>query len=71
MKPKRLRDVRRAAKLTQAQLAQAIGRPQSFISKLESGAVPRPTFADVVAIAGVLDVEPTTLEFGPSDRATA
>lgn len=30
-------DARRAAGLTQAQLAVAIGRPQSFIAKLEGG----------------------------------
>lgn len=34
---KRLREARKAAGLTQAQVAQALGRPQSFVSKCESG----------------------------------
>lgn len=33
----RLRQARRDAGLTQAQVAEAVGRPQSFVSKSESG----------------------------------
>ncbi len=33
----RLRAAREAAGLTQAEAAQALGRPQSFVSKCESG----------------------------------
>ena len=32
-----MRDVRISAKLSQAQLAERLGRPQSFVSKYESG----------------------------------
>ena len=32
-----MRDVRMQAKLSQAQLAERLGRPQSFVSKYESG----------------------------------
>lgn len=34
---KRLKQARRDAKLTQAQVAQQLSRPQSFVSKSESG----------------------------------
>lgn len=33
----RLREARRAAGLTQAEVAQAMGRPQSFVAKIEAG----------------------------------
>jgi transcriptional regulator with XRE-family HTH domain len=33
----RLRQAREAAGLTQAEVAQALGRPQSFVSKIEAG----------------------------------
>jgi len=34
---KRLREARRGANLTQIQVARKLGRPQSFVSKCESG----------------------------------
>lgn len=33
----RLREARNAAKLTQAQVAQRLGKPQSYVSKVETG----------------------------------
>ena len=33
----RLREAREAAKLTQAQVAEMLGKPQSYVSKVESG----------------------------------
>jgi transcriptional regulator with XRE-family HTH domain len=33
----RLREARKAAAMTQAQVARALGRPQSFVSRSESG----------------------------------
>ena len=34
---KRLRECRQAKRMTQAQVAKALGKPQSFVSKIESG----------------------------------
>jgi transcriptional regulator with XRE-family HTH domain len=33
----RLREAREAAKLTQTQVAEKLGKPQSYVSKVESG----------------------------------
>jgi len=33
----RLREAREAAKLTQTQVAERLGKPQSYVSKVESG----------------------------------
>jgi transcriptional regulator with XRE-family HTH domain len=55
-----IRDARREAGLTQAQVAAKIGQPQSFISKSER----RERRIDVVEfldIASALDVSPTEL----------
>jgi len=70
MKRISLRDARLRAKLTQAELGERIGKPQSYISKLENGA-PEPAFSDVVALARELDVDPMRLRFGQSDEAIA
>lgn len=59
-----LRDARLRAKLTQAELAERIGKPQSYISKLENGQATEPTFSDVVAIARAVGVDPERLKFG-------
>jgi transcriptional regulator with XRE-family HTH domain len=59
-----LRDLRRRAGLTQAELAGRIGKPQSFISKLELGTLSEPSFTDVIALAKALDVDPLSIRFG-------
>jgi transcriptional regulator with XRE-family HTH domain len=60
-----LRRARRRAGLTQAQLAARIHKPQSFVSKLETGEKADATMTEVVAMARVLDVDPLALRFGP------
>lgn len=64
-----LRDARRKARLTQAQLSSLIGRPQNFISRLESGENTDPTISEVVALAKALDLEPLALRFGKRAEA--
>ena len=49
-------DARRARGITQAQLANVLGRPQSFISKYERGER-RLDFVEVVEIAAALRVD--------------
>ncbi len=57
----RLREARRAAGLTQARAAKAMGgRPQSFMSKLESGER-QARFAEVVRLARIYGVPITYL----------
>ncbi|HSS47870.1 MAG TPA: helix-turn-helix transcriptional regulator [Thermoanaerobaculia bacterium] len=50
---RRLREARLKAGLKQIELAQALGEPQSFVSKYESGER-RLTFLEVRTICGVL-----------------
>ncbi|MFY9822579.1 MAG: helix-turn-helix transcriptional regulator [Thermoanaerobaculia bacterium] len=50
---RRLREARLAAGLKQIELAQALGEPQSFVSKYESGER-RLAFLEVRTICGVL-----------------
>lgn len=59
-----LKAARKRRKLTQEVLAAKIGRRQGFISKLEQGLIAEPSFADVVALADVLGVDPMALRFG-------
>jgi transcriptional regulator with XRE-family HTH domain len=59
-----LRDARRRANLTQAQLAARIRKPQSFVSKLETGVLTDPTMSDVLALGRALGVDPLALRFG-------
>lgn len=66
-----LRDARRRKKLTQAQLAERIGKPQSFISKLESGTINDPAISDVVALGRELEIDPLRLRFGQPQQAIA
>lgn len=58
-----LRKARKAARLTQAQLAAKIGKPQNFISRLESGHAPLPRLDDAAAIAKALGVDQAALSF--------
>lgn len=63
-------DARRRKKLTQSQLAERIGKPQSFISKLEIGEKTDPTMSEVVALGRELGVDPLRLRFGRRPNPT-
>jgi transcriptional regulator with XRE-family HTH domain len=52
----RLVEARIAAKKTQVQAAAHLGRPQSYISKLETGDLQRAPFIAVVQLAGIYGV---------------
>lgn len=65
-----LRAARRRARLTQAELAACIGKPQSYISRLET-INDDPTLNEAKAIGKALDVDPLALRFGPRVRVTA
>jgi transcriptional regulator with XRE-family HTH domain len=52
-----LRETRRAAKLTQVQFAERLGRTQSFVSKVERGE----TRLDVIQLRAICQVLDTTL----------
>jgi transcriptional regulator with XRE-family HTH domain len=54
----RLRRLRRAAGLTQRQLAKEVGVDFSYISKLENGRLPPPAAETVMRICDVLGVRP-------------
>ena len=60
-----LRTARRNKRLTQAVLAKRIGKPQSFISKLERGNKTDVTRDEAKALGRELDVDPMALIFGP------
>lgn len=66
-----LKDARQRAKLKQAELALRIGKPQSFISKLENGHLTDPAFSDVIALAKELGVDPLRLRFGQRETSAA
>lgn len=53
-------EARRKSALTQAELAKAIGRPQSFVSKYEAGER-RVDVVEFVRISSVLKVDPAKL----------
>lgn len=56
-----LREHRRAAKLSQRELASQIGVDFSYISKVENGRLPPPAADTIVEICRVLDIEPEEL----------
>ncbi len=64
MKRIALRVARRRACLTQAELARVLRKPQSFISKLETGVLQDVTRRDAIALGRVLRVDPLALRFG-------
>lgn len=53
-------EARRKSGLTQAELAEAVGRPQSFVSKYEAGER-RVDVVEFVRITSVLKVDPAKL----------
>jgi transcriptional regulator with XRE-family HTH domain len=64
-----LRDARTRAKLTQAELAARLGKPQSYISKLEIGEIDDPPVSHVIALGRELKVDPLSLRFGQREAA--
>lgn len=56
-----LRELRVAAGLTQAQIAERIGVSNTYVSALESGRKPAPPHALVESLAACLDIEGETL----------
>ena len=66
-----LRDARKRCGLTQAELAERIGKPQSFISKLEIGILTDPAMSDAAALGRELGIDPLRLRFGQRDEAIA
>jgi len=56
-----LRDLRRAAKLSQRELAARTGLDFSYISKVENGRMPPPAADTIVAICHVLGIAPEEL----------
>lgn len=57
----RLRELRRAAGLTQVQLSQRCGMPQSTISRIESGTTSGVDFDTLDRVASALGVHPSEL----------
>ena len=57
----RLRELRKAKGLTQVQLAELCGMPQSTISRIESGSTTGIDFDTLDRVAGALDVHPSEL----------
>jgi transcriptional regulator with XRE-family HTH domain len=55
-----LRDARERAGLTQAELAQRLGRPQSFVAKVEGGER-RLDLIEFIALAKALDARPADI----------
>jgi len=64
MKRIALRQRRKQLRLTQAQLAAKIGKPQSFIAKLETGVKKEPLASELIALGKALDIDPLALKFG-------
>lgn len=57
-----LRAARKAAKLTQAQLAALSGVPQQLISRIERRDVRDPSHRAVMALARALELDPADIE---------
>lgn len=65
-----LRTARKAKKLTQVQLAERLGRVQSYVSKLERGERTDITVDEVSELGKVLGVEPWSLTFPAPSEAS-
>ncbi len=65
-----LADVRKARKLTQADVAERLGRPQSFVAKYEGGER-RLDIVEFVEVAEALETDPCALLVEPSSRRRA
>jgi transcriptional regulator with XRE-family HTH domain len=65
-----LKTARKRAELTQAALAAKIGKPQSFIAKLETGVKKEPLASELVALGKALGVDPLALTFGTQDATS-
>ena len=57
----KLREFRRAAGISQRELAKQIGVDFSYISKIENGRLPPPSADTIVNISQVLEIEPEEL----------
>ena len=57
----RLRELRKAKKLSQRELADRVGVDFSYISKVENDRLPPPAGDTIVKICGILEVESNTL----------
>lgn len=53
-------DIRKEQNITQTDLALSLGKPQSFISKIENGER-RLDLIEMIAIADAMDVEPSDI----------
>ena len=56
----RIRDARKAAKLTQSDLGNKLGKNLRTVQKYESGEI-EPDFSTIIQISGILDVSPVFL----------
>lgn len=64
-----LKRARKKQRLTQAALAARLGKPQSFISKLERGEITNPGVEEVKALGRELGVDPLSIRFcDPRDQ---
>lgn len=57
----RLKTLRAGRDLTQAELARRAGLAPSYVNRIESGQVLRPSYETIEALAGVLQVTPDAL----------
>jgi transcriptional regulator with XRE-family HTH domain len=65
---KRLRELRKALKLTQPQIAQATGVPQSTLSGIERGETKDPISSVLLKLAAFYEVEPHWIQTGEGPR---
>lgn len=63
-----LETARRRARLTQAELGRRIGKPQSFISKIERGEKSSVTVDEAKALGRELGVDPLAIVFAPAPQ---
>lgn len=63
-----IRTLRKFKRLTQANLAKAIGRKRDWLARVETGAQQRIYADDLLALARALDVSPESLMDGKKKR---